>query len=648
MKPALLLVDLQKDYLASPGLLPVADIVTSGAAALLTECRRRHIPIVHIWTTVRRNDDKRLLHWKESNRWLCEEGAAGHCPPITLCPLPSEAVAHKSAYNPFSNSTLDAALKKLGCNTVIVAGVHLHACVRAAVTECLERGLRVFIAEDAIGSNDPVHAAATRRWLAHRCVQFDTARNILDALGGATRSGLIHHSPRESEQVCFDTPISTAAEIAATTESSQSAWIQWGRTNVASRCRILEKIAIALETTAPQLARQMAIEIGKPLSHGLEEGRRAAANVRDVIRRALTFEFQTKSAAGTVRHDPLGVVALISPWNNPVAIPIGKIVPALAYGNTVVWKPSPAATNISATVLKVLRTAGVPRNAVQIVTGDHATAQSLAANELVNAVTLTSSPQAGFTLAEICAGRCVPLQAELSGNNASIVWDEKDSARAAAQIAFGAFGFAGQRCTANRRVIVKTKHADKFVYLLKSAAEKLVWDDPTKSTTDIGPVISTGKRDEHRALILAAEQSSDVRRVERLLPERAAELSIKGGAYAQPVIICCDKPNHLIVQEESMSPILVVQRANSFDEAVKLCNGVRHGLIAALFTKSPALKKRFLAEAQSGMLKINSSTVGVDVTLPFGGWKASALGPPEHGEADRLFYTRMKTIYERD
>ena len=130
-----------------------------------------------------------------------------------------------------------------------------------------------------------------------------------------------------------------------------------------------------LEAAARDLARQMAVEIGKPISHGLEEVRRTAANVRDVSCRASAFEFQKREPAGLVRHEPVGVVALISPWNNPVAIPVGKIVPALVYGNTVVWKPAPAATKFSENILKLLREAGVPDNAVQILTGDHTTAQ---------------------------------------------------------------------------------------------------------------------------------------------------------------------------------------------------------------------------------------------------------------------------------
>ena len=318
----------------------------------------------------------------------------------------------------------------------------------------------------------------------------------------------------------------------------------------------------------------------------------------------------------------------------------------MIYGNTVVWKPAPAATKISEKILQLLRDCGVPRGAVQLLTGDHTTAQKLAADENINAVTLTASSPAGHAIQEICARRFLRLQAELSGNNAAIVWEDADLKRAAKQIAWGAFGFAGQRCTANRRVIVPEKIADTFLRELKTAAEKLNWGDPLEKATDIGPVIHAGKGAEQAALIQSAQQSGAARRVEFLFAARAKKSWNKAGAYAQPAIVCCDEPNHPLVQEETMSPLLVVQRAKNFRHALALCNGVRHGLVAALFSRSRARQKMFLAAAQAGMLKLNVSTAGADATLPFGGWKASGIGPPEHGEADALFYTRIQTVYE--
>jgi acyl-CoA reductase-like NAD-dependent aldehyde dehydrogenase len=634
MKPALLLVDLQNDYLATPDLQPTADALIAHAALLLAECRRSEIPVIHIWTTVHREDDRRLPHWRKENRWQCVAGTSGHATPEPLQPRSDETVVHKSGFNAFADGELDAALKRLGCDTVILAGMHLHTCVRVAAMECLERGYQVCIAEDAVASNDPIHAASTRRWL--------------EARGAGAFAGqptLSHRSPRCIEQILFEVPLAGAQEIASEAAAAQEGWQQWRPTSPDSRWEILDRVANALDAAAPELAHQMAIEIGKPITHGLEEVRRGAANVRDVIRRAREFALSTREGDTMVRYQPLGVVALISPWNNPVAIPVGKIAPALAYGNTVVWKPAPAATHISENVLKLLHQAGVPADAVRLVSGDHTTAHALASSDNVDAVTLTGSLTAGYSMQEICARRMVPLQAELNGNNAAIVWDDADLVQASKQIAWGAFGFAGQRCTANRRVIVSRAQFPALLKELKAAAERLVWGDPLDQATDIGPVITVSKRDETIALLNRARSDQSIHAVEALHATRAQEPWVNAGAYAQPAIVCCDRADHPLVQEETMSPLLVVQRAETFEHAMALCNGTRYGLAAALFSNAREIQERFLREAHAGILKINTSTAGADICLPFGGWKASGLGPPEHGEADRLFYTRMQSVY---
>jgi len=648
MKPVLLLVDLQNDHLAAPELQPPSDTVVKHAADLLERCRHHCVPVIHVWTTIHRDQDRRLPHWKRMGRWMCVAGTTGYQPPPRLLPQADELVIHKTGFNAFAGTTLDAALQRLDCNTVILAGVQLHTCVRTAAAESLERGLQVFVAEDAVGSNDPVYAAVVRRWLAERYVQFEPVNAVLSHLDGYAPSEWVHRSPRETKKALFEVPAANAEEIATATAAAKNEWTDWRR-RPPSFCRArLEKFAEQLEASMPDLARQMAVEIGKPFSHGLEEVRRAAGNVRDVIRRAANFERRTRETAGAVHHQSHGVVAIISPWNNPVAIAIGKIAPALVYGNTVVWKPAPAATEISLAILQWLRNVGIPHDAVQLLAGNHAVARQLAANKNVGAVTLTGSASAGYAIQEICARRFVPLQAELSGNNAAIVWDDADLPPAAAQVAWGAFGFAGQRCTANRRVIVSRKNFGNLLRELKGATQKLIWGDPLKKHTDIGPVIDAGKRDEQVALIRASENSGAAHQVERLFVKRARESWVKAGAYAQPVIVCCDQPGHILVQEETMSPLLVVQRADDFNHALELCNGVRHGLVAALFSNAPELQQKFLAEARAGILKLNAATAGVDASLPFGGWKASGLGPPEHGEGDRLFYTRMQAVYGAD
>jgi acyl-CoA reductase-like NAD-dependent aldehyde dehydrogenase len=432
-------------------------------------------------------------------------------------------------------------------------------------------------------------------------------------------------------------------EVERATASAKEYSQPWQRTPLAERLHPFQTLADRLEALAPDLARQMAEQIGKPLTQGLEEVHRAATNIRDVVCRAAATVFNKTEGRGAVRYRPHGVVAIVPAWNNPVAIPLGKIVPALAYGNTVVWKPAPAGTELARTISDVLRQAGVPPEALHCLTGDHTTAQLLAANDHINAVTFTGSTQSGYAMQEICARQMRPLQAELGGNNGAIVWTDADLSVAATEIARGALGFAGQRCTANRRVIVSSEIFEAFLAELVPAAERMAWGDPLEEKTEIGPMISEARRDEVAAILSSAQK--DGLRAIRLHAARANMDRVKKGAYAQSAIICCDDAQHSLVQEETMGPVVVVQRAKTFEEALALCNGVRQGLIAALFTCSPLLQTKFLKTARAGILKLNSSTAGVDVTLPFGGWKASGIGPPEHGEGDPQFYLRSQATY---
>ena len=639
MKPALLLIDLQRDFLAAPGLQPAAPALVAAAAAWLQSCRAQNIPVIHIWTTVERTPDRRLPHWRKTNRWQCELGTPGHATPEPLQPLPDELVVHKTGFNPFADGALEKILRAAGCDTVILAGVHLHACVRTAATESLERNFSVHLAESATGSYDALHAAATRRWLAERGVIFETAAAWH---GGAPAAPWVHRSPRCAAEILFEVPNASEAEVKRAAATAAAAWPEWRSRPMNDRLKILNDLAARLENSAAEFARQLAVEIGKPVRHAHEEILRAAASIRDVARRAPGLAATVRETAGQVRRMPLGVVGIISAWNNPVAIPLGKIAPALAYGNTVVWKPAPAGAKIAQALMSLLHAAGVPTGAVQLVLGDHVTAQQIAADENVNAVTLTGALAAGQAMQEICARRFVPLQAELSGNNAAIVWDDADLADAAGKIAWGAFAFAGQRCTANRRVIIRAAQFENFFTALEKATARLPWGDPLDAATEIGPLIYPAKVAEQAALVAAAVSDGTAHRVAQ--PHALADWMAVGN-YAPPVIAACDAPASALVQDETMSPLLVVQRADDFEHALSLCNGVRHGLMAALFTGSRPLQEKFLTEARAGVLKFNTATAGVDVSLPFGGWKASGLGPPEHGTGDVQFFTQPQAVY---
>ena len=361
MKPALLLVDLQCDFLNQAELQPSRTNLIQSAARLLEIGRQHQWPVFHVMTTVQ-DESECLPHWRLANSILCRAGTSGHAAPVPLQPVNGELVLHKRGYNAFRTEQLQQALRQSVCSTVVLAGVHLHTCIRLAAMECIERGYDVVIAEDATGSNDPVHAAAVRRWLADRCVRFENTTRIVDSFRETLPHRFIHHSPRCPTET-FEVPISTAAEVDSAVGRAQAFLPHWQRVSVTDRLNKIAVLADKLEKTAKEFAKVMAVQIGRPFSQGLEEMRRAAANIRDVARRCAARSLLKIESAGRVRYRPHGVVAMIAPWNNPVAIPLGKIAPALAYGNTVVWKPAPAATHIAQLVSDLMRDSDFPADA---------------------------------------------------------------------------------------------------------------------------------------------------------------------------------------------------------------------------------------------------------------------------------------------
>jgi acyl-CoA reductase-like NAD-dependent aldehyde dehydrogenase len=339
------------------------------------------------------------------------------------------------------------------------------------------------------------------------------------------------------------------------------------------------------------------------------------------------------------RRVPLGVVATITPWNNPLAIPWGKIGPALALGNTVVWKPAPIATRLAERSLAAACEAGLPAGAVNVVPGDHRAGASVMSDPGVDAVSLSGSSAAGWTAQEICARRRIPLQAELGGNNAAIVWTGADLDRAANLIAKGAFAFAGQRCTANRRAIIEARLFDEFLALVTGAVAALPWGDPLDPSTYVGPLVSEDARDRVASAVAGAVTAGARIRTPHAQAPRGR------GAWYPPTLVVEAPHESAIVQDETFGPVLVLERAASFDEALSLANGVRQGLVAALFSGPGPWRERFRQTAEAGVLKWNASTADADAFAPFGGWKRSGVGPPEHGPGDREFYSRLQAIY---
>ncbi|MDO8283304.1 MAG: aldehyde dehydrogenase family protein [Thermodesulfovibrionia bacterium] len=671
MKPVLLLVDLQNDFLRTRSLEPAAGKVIERASALLAGCRSSGIPVIHIWTTVRPGGEIYMPHWKRLEKMPCIDGTEGHAVPISLQPVRSEKIVHKAFFSAFEDGVLDNLLDSLKSDTILIAGLYLHGCIRATVLDAYQRGYKIFVAEDAVSSNDPLHSAVTRRYLEKRAADFipvcdmlsfsgkkeenymhgDNAPALLPAMVIADAPAEIgssecfeHISPRGKNESLWRVPICGDKQVSEATSVAYESWLEWRDTPLSYRAEKLRCLSVLLEAESRELSEQMAYEIGKPVAYGEAEVARSIALLKAVSQHASDRLLRKCSTGSRLRYRPQGVIAAITPWNNPLAIPLGKIAPALIYGNTVVWKPALEASSIALRIMNLLKSAGCQPGTVNLVCGNRSTASALMYDERVDAVTLTGSLAAGYSAQDICAGRHIPLQAELGGNNASIVCSDYDLKEAALKVAEAAFGSAGQRCTANRRVIVMSRCYDDFLKHLIQKVRDLAWGDPIEQKTQVGPLISSASCSRVDAAVSRAmEGARDV-----FVPHRKTreyeELACTG-MYYPPTIICCDDNLHEIVQEETFGPVLVVQRAIDWDHAVALCNGVKQGLVASVFTASKRMQKKFLNDAQAGILKINSATADAGVEEPFGGWKASGIGPPEHGVSDREFYTRTQTVY---
>ncbi len=490
MKPLVLLVDLQNDFLGAAGFEPPAAQVVAAAARLLDGARSLGAPVVHAVTRVDREADDRMPHWKTAGTWRCVDGTAGYATPPELRPRAGETVVGKTFFSAFSAPELDRALA--GADTLFLAGVHLHGCVRATVLDAYARGIAVWVAEDAVGSDDPLHAAVTRRYLDGRAARFAPVEELLARLSG------------RAETSSGSAASSATAAPAAAVSAARDAAASWRAASAPERCRPLLALAERFERDAAAWARELASEIGKPVTQGAAEARRTAELLRAAAGRASAGDVVGLVRAGpesAFRRVPRGIVAIVTPWNNPLAIPWGKIGPAAALGNVVVWKPSPHATGAARRSLDMARSAGLPAGVVELVEGGSAAAAALMSDPGIDAVSLTGSSSAGWAAQEICARRRIPLQAELGGNNAAVVWTGADLADAAARIARGAFGFAGQRCTANRRAVVAAELFDEFLERLERAVAALGWGDPLDPATEVGPMVSAAARDRVAAVV---------------------------------------------------------------------------------------------------------------------------------------------------
>jgi acyl-CoA reductase-like NAD-dependent aldehyde dehydrogenase/nicotinamidase-related amidase len=646
-KPALLLVDVQWDYLRRANLSPEFAVLESSLVTLLASAREHGWPVFHVQTQVSGDGSDAMPHWKSAGYVACVKGTTGAQPPHSLAPRVGEAVFYKRYYSGFEDPRLLSCLREVGAETLIVAGLYTHACVRSTVLDAYAHGFTVFVPTNCVGSYDQDHSEATLDWLdgrAAKCLPLaDIVVSLLD--GGPTVVGdkpaiWLHRSPIDWSDILDEVELAREVEVASTTARIARHQSFWKTASLKERAERLSAWKDYLTEDKARWVEELIREVGKPRVDAEGEVRYGLALLEEVCSQLRSDE---QYEHGRVRYRPHGLVGLITPWNNPFAIPIGKIAPALGYGNGVLWKPALPASRLSRALHDSLVQVGLDR-AVGLLTGDAFTGHLLVKAPEIAAISFTGSVSVGRQLMRLCGRFMRPLQAELGGNNAAIVLTDADVDMVAQDLAGAMFSFAGQRCTAIRRVIVVHDIFGSFVEALRGAVDALKVGLPSDHGTHVGPVISKTQQIELLAAARGAVASGGRLISGGGVPGHCPE----SGCWIAPTVMTNLAAESPIVQNELFGPIVALLPAKDFDEALALHNRGEHGLLGALFSHDQACRRRFLAEAEAGILVINQARPAFAASGPFVGWKASGFGLPEHGRWNRDFYTKVQAVYIND
>jgi alpha-ketoglutaric semialdehyde dehydrogenase len=441
---------------------------------------------------------------------------------------------------------------------------------------------------------------------------------------------------------------SSAQDAAAACDAAAKAQPAWAALPAPRRGEYLFKAAEILEGRLAKLAEEMTREEGKTLPEAKGEVKRAINIMRYFGGEgARQFSYQIPSERENVfcytLRQPLGVVGLITPWNFPSAIPAWKLAPALVAGNTVVIKPASLAPLSGLQLVEALHEAGIPAGAINLVTGGGSTVgNAIVGHPAVRAVSFTGSCDVGNALHEKVLRRKIRVQLEMGGKNPTVVLKDADLDYAADILVNGAFFSTGQKCTACSRAVIEKSIYEPLRAKLLEKTRKLKVGNGLEEGVQIGPAVD------------AAQLETDLKYIEVGKSEGAQLLCggnrLTGGAYdkgyfIEPAIFAGVKPEMRIAQEEVFGPVLALQVAEDFEDAMRLANGVKFGLSASIVSKDLTRVHQFINRIEAGLITVNLPTAGVEYQLPFGGTKESSFGMREQGPAALDFYTETRTVY---
>jgi aldehyde dehydrogenase (NAD+) len=462
--------------------------------------------------------------------------------------------------------------------------------------------------------------------------------------GGEDGGHLRHVNPSDAEDTVALVPQGSARDVQEAVDAGSMALGRWRALPGPARAEHLYRWAAAVLERHEELADTIVREVGKPIGEARGEVARCVVILRYYAGEAVRSigEVIPAQAEGSLQfslREPLGVVALITPWNFPIAIPLWKAAPALAFGNTVVLKPSEAASLVATRLAETALAAGLPPGAFNVVLGEGPRAgEALLRADAVRAVSFTGSLRVGARVAAVAAERNIRYQTEMGGKNVVIVAADADLDRAARLTAGGAMRFAGQKCTATSRAVVVRSVEDEFVDRLCREVEALPLGPVTDPSCAVGPLISEASRGRIRQSLAGAEG-------ERVLGDGLPDDdAFARGWYFPPTVLRDVPADSALAQDELFGPVLSVHPVDDLDTAIATANHTRYGLSASLFTRDLGTALEYVRTIEVGLVRVNGDTTGVDPHAPFGGLKASSSGSREQGPAAREFYTEIRTV----
>ncbi len=437
-----------------------------------------------------------------------------------------------------------------------------------------------------------------------------------------------------------------AAMLDQALEAARAAWPAWWAAGVQKRHDVLMAIGTELMARAEEIGRMVSREEGKPRAEGKGEVYRAGQFFTYYAAEALRAHGDLAESVRPgieidVRREPVGVVAIISPWNFPVATPAWKIAPALAFGNAIVWKPANVTPASAVALTEIIARQDIPAGLFNLVSGPgRAVGQRLVESPLVDAISFTGSVPVGRGIAAAAVANMTKVQMEMGSKNPMIVMDDADLDLAVAHASGAAFGGTGQKCTAASRLIVHEAIHDAFVEKLVLAAQALKVGNALEDGTQIGPVVSESQLAQNLDYIgIGKSEGAELLcGGERL--DRPSQ-----GYYMAPAVFAGTRNDMRINREEMFAPITSVIRVGSYEEALATANDSEFGLTAGIMTRSLARASHFRANMRAGCVMVNLPTAGTDYHVPFGGRGSSSFGPREQGRYAAEFYTTVKTAY---